>query len=173
MSELPPEEDGAVIIPITALTREAAFRRFAEYVSRGDPMPEDLTEALGKIPERHPGLSGADERLADLVYDSDEDDEPLAGVRGSPGGTRRLTFEGDGVALEVELTLRGRRSLLCQVVPAQAAVLEIRGPSGATETLEDPDGTFHAAEVRSGPLSLRCRLARPGSPVLTTTWVRI
>lgn len=173
MSERPPEEDGAVIIPITALTREAAFRRFAEYVASTDPMPDELAEAIGRIPERHARPAGTNERLADLVYDSDDDEEALAGVRGSVGGTRRLTFESEELSLEVEVTLRGRRSLVCQVVPAQAAVLEIRGPSGATETLEDPNGNFHAAELRSGPLSLRCRLARPDGPVLSTTWVRI
>lgn len=170
--EEPPEENEAEIIPIGALTREATFRRFAEIARRTDPVPSELSAAIGQIPSRH-GPPEQGEELADLVYDSEDDDEALAGVRATPGGTRRLTFEASDLALEVEVTLTGRRSLLCQLVPAQSATLELRGASGATRSLEDREGTFHVTDVSRGPLSLRCRPTRPGASVVSTTWVRV
>ncbi len=166
--------DGADIIPISALTREAAFRRFSELVRRSDPLPEQLRRALGRIPAEQAAARGGagEEELAELVYDSDDDEGALAGVRAGVGGTRRLTFESGEVALEVEVTLRGRRSLVCQVVPAQPAALELRGGGGTRLCLEDVHGNFHVTGVQSGPLSLRCRLAgRPDA--FSTTWVRV
>ncbi len=170
------EQDVAPIIPISALTREAAFRRFSEIVRRSDPVPAELREAISKIPARHRAGStsgGREEREAELVYDSDEDGEALVGVRSISGGTRRLSFESDGIAIEVEITSGGKRSLICQVVPAQPAVLEVRAAAGVSRRLEDVKGTFHLTGLRSGPLSLRCRLEASGAPVLSTTWVRI
>lgn len=169
--ELP--EGRADIIPISTLTREAAFRRFSEIVRRAGPLPEKLRRSLGRIPaEQGASEGGSEEGLAELVYDSDDDEEALVGLRAGSGGTRRLTFESGEVALELEVTLGGRRSLVCQVVPAQPAALELRCGGGARLSLEDPHGTFHVPGVRSGPLSLRCRLqARAGA--FSTTWVRV
>lgn len=161
----------AEIIPIEALTREATLRRFAEVARRTDAMPGELRRSLGELHSRH-GTSGPEE-LADLVYDSDDDDELLAGVRGAGGGTRRLTFESADVSVELEVTLTGRRSVLCQVVPAQAAELELRGVNGAAgRTESDPHGTFHLSDVASGPFSLRLELEGASRPIVTT-WVRV
>lgn len=181
MSE-PPEsrqgsDEGAVIIPIEVLTREATFRRFAELVRRTDPPPRQLAERLARIP----GELGAsrpvtpwrsvDDELAALVYDSEGDEAAYEGVRAAPGSTRRLTFQAAELTLEVEVTLSRPRSLACQIVPSQPAELEVRQGNGTIWRQADPDGTFHVATLAPGPLSLSCRLE--AGPSFSTTWVRI
>lgn len=169
-SKRPGEKGDAQIIPIEALTRQATLRRFAEVARRTDAMPGELRRSLGELHGRHGSVLS--EALADLVYDSDDDEELLAGVRGAGGGTRRLTFESGEVSVELEVTLTGRRSVLCQVVPAQAAELELRGVNGEGRTQSDPHGTFHLSDVASGPLSLRLELEGASRPIVTA-WVRV
>jgi hypothetical protein len=71
-----------------------------------------------------------DAELAALVYDSLLDDEP-ATARSAPG-PRFLTFESGELTIEVEVdpAPAGRR-LLGQIVPPQAAELELRPGTGA------------------------------------------
>lgn len=100
-----------------------------------------------------------DAEIAALAYDSLLDDD-LALAR-SHGQPRILTFEAEGVTIEVEIDVTaGRRRLLGQLVPAQAAELELRGAGDPITGTADDLGRFAmplpAARTR---VSLRCRLA--------------
>lgn len=114
-----------------------------------------------------------DAELAELVADSAE--APLVGVRShvSPAGSRLLTFEGQGLLVEVEISPIGdSRRLLGQLVPPRPAEIEVRWPGGSMVRSADEVGHFAAAAVPAGPVSLVCRFTGTGGPV-ATSWVTI
>lgn len=111
-----------------------------------------------------------DAELAALVFDSTVD-RPGTALRGD--GPRLMTFSSSGLDIEVEVAnLGSRRQLVGQLVPPQAAEIEVRHAAGTTTIQADQLGRFHADAIGSGPVSLRCRLAAapPGPPVVTE-WV--
>jgi hypothetical protein len=143
----------------------------ALLMDQADPVPA-LVTAAAKASVAYRDL---DEELAALVYDSDFDDgSPLPGrgelarVRG--GGTRRLTFEGPD--LTVELKLQPERRLIGQLVPSQEADIEISSPSGSFTVRADALGRFVAADVPAGPVSLRCHGQHAARPT-QTEWVTL
>lgn len=107
-----------------------------------------------------------DTELADLIYDSVVDEE-LVGVRG--GAARQLTFATADITVEVEVAALGR--INGQLVPPQAADVEIRHPEGAVNVRSDDLGHFRAEGVPPGPISLRCRTGGPAGRVAHTDWV--
>jgi hypothetical protein len=143
----------------------------AMLMEGADPVPA-LVVAAAKSSLAYRDL---DEELAALIYDSDFDDgSPLPGrgelarVRG--GGTRRLTFEGPD--LTVELKLQPERRLIGQLVPPQEADVEISSPGGSFIVRADELGRFVAPDVPTGPVSLRCRGQRAARPT-QTEWVTL
>lgn len=175
-----PEEQSASIIPIEVLTREATWRRLAELARRTDRPPREVEDAALSLNERvEPAWRSIDDELAALVYDSDQDPQALENVRSLSSSTRRLTFQAPELLLEVEVTLGRPRTLVCQVVPPQPAVLEVRLKSGILSSETDSFGTFHVPSVPPGPFSLRCSplgqaegYSERAGPV-ATSWVRI
>lgn len=121
---------------------------------RSEPPPEVVEAAKALFAWR-----AIDAELAALTYDSLLDDLPsLARAAAQP---RILTFEADGLTVEVEVDAgpSGRR-LLGQLVPAQAAELELRheGDQNLRGTADDL-GRFTLplpADVRI--VEVRCRL---------------
>ena len=102
-----------------------------------------------------------DAELAALTYDSLLDEAPV-GVRAA-AQPRILTFEAEGLTIEVELdaTPSGRR-LLGQLVPAQAADLELLADGQVVATcVADELGRFVVTlpPAPSRRVVLRCRLA--------------
>ncbi|MGO9195657.1 MAG: hypothetical protein ACLQK4_00830 [Acidimicrobiales bacterium] len=150
------EQEGASIVPIEALTREATYRRLAELAHRSDGPPREVEDAALAMQSRASAWRSIDDELAALVYDSDRDPEALANVRAIECSTRRLTFRAPDLLLEVEVTLSRPRSLVCQVVPPQPAAIEVRSAGGLLCSESDSFGTFHVPAVPPGPLSLRC-----------------
>ena len=131
--------------------REATLRRLRSLVIEKDAVPEDvLASARPSF-----ALRSVDDELAALVYDSMIDDELFANVRSGGGAVRQLTFEASDVTLELEVS--GARHLVGQVVPPQAAVVELRHRGGSVEMETDALGCFHVPVVPDGPLSFRCR----------------
>jgi hypothetical protein len=111
-----------------------------------------------------------DAELAALVFDSMVD-RPGTALRGE--GPRLMTFSSSGLDIEVEVANRGsRRQLVGQLVPPQAAEIDVRHAGGTTTIQADQLGRFHADAIGSGPVSLRCRLAvAPPGPPVVTEWV--
>lgn len=115
--------------------------------------------------------------LAELVHDSHVD-EPALAVRGGPSGPRTLTFEADGLEIEIEAEPQddgGRLRITGQLVPAQTAQIGISGDGGLVLTRADERGRFAALGVAPGRLRLRCWLdaAPDGGRLVETAWLHI
>lgn len=128
------------------------------------PPPELVEAAKGLFTWRT-----VDAELAALTYDSIEVEPAAAGVR-TGGQPRILTFEADGLTVEVEVDeTPGARRLIGQLTPPGPAELELRTPDGTTIGDADDLGRFvlalAARRVRSS-LSIR----RSGA-VVETSWV--
>ena len=134
-----------------------------------DPVPQHVIEAA----EAALDWRTIDDELAELLHDSSA--EPaLAGVR-AEASTRVLSFAGERVRVEVEVSGSGRdRTLVGQLVPAVSAQVEIRHADRVVTVTADQRGRFSAADVPAGSISLRCRLDAPGHPrALATPWLPI
>lgn len=134
-----------------------------------DPVPQHVIEAA----EAALDWRTIDDELAELLHDSSA--EPaLAGVR-AEASTRVLSFAGERVRVEVEVSGSGRdRTLVGQLVPAVSAQVEIRHADRVVTVTADKRGRFSAADVPAGSISLRCRLDAPGHPrALATPWLPI
>ena len=88
-------------------------------------------------------------------------------------GPRLLTFAAPGLNIEVEVSPIGpRRQLVGQLVPAQAARIDVRHAGGVTTVRADQLGRFGADAISAGPVSLRCHLGdAPSSPPVVTEWI--
>jgi hypothetical protein len=105
-----------------------------------------------------------DAELAQLTYDSVRDTEPLVATRSEPASIRALTFTSARLTIELEVT---SDSLVGQIVPVQAATIEIQGRAGApVPVAADEIGCFLIHPIPRGPFRLRCRLS-DGADVLT------
>lgn len=136
------------------LAREAMIRRFGQLGYSGSA-------------ER---LRSVEDVLAVLVYDSANEPEPLAGIRGdASGSTRQLTFESPSLTIEVQLEGSGRE-LTCQVVPPQPASLEIRHDGEALRIMSDEFGTFYAPWLPAGLVNLRCTPLNGEAEPVVTSW---
>jgi hypothetical protein len=111
-----------------------------------------------------------DAELAALAYDSVLDERLAAGVRGGEA-SRLLTFEGENLTIEVEVT--GERRLVGQTVPPSPGEVEVRWPAGSSFVEADEMGRFSAGPVPTGPVSLRWRGPDPAGPVVATDWVTL
>ena len=133
-----------------------------------DPVPPEVTAAA----KSSYAWYTMDAELAELVYDSSEDTEALAGVRSS-SPTRLLTFESPALTVEVQATADGsRRRLLGQLVPPEPGRIEVRHIEGSASADVDDLGRFAVDDVPPGPVSLHCA-GSGGSVAVTTDWVLV
>lgn len=147
---------------------EHLLDRLRELAGRMDPPPAHVTEAARAAL----GWRTIDRELAELVYDSQAEERPLAGVRGG-AGPRTLTFESDSLTVECEVTdIGGRRRLVGQVVPPGPLRLVARRADGTAVTIPvDELGRFDVGDLAPGPLSMRCEPA--GARAVETGWLSI
>jgi hypothetical protein len=140
-----------------------------ELTARVDPVPPDVVDAArSAIAWRR-----MDAELAELLYDSVEDQAALAGVR-SEGGPRLLTFEAAEISVELEVTPSGdERRLVGQIVPPGEARLQVRHPAGVVEVTADALGRFATGALPAGPVSIRLEPAGAGHGPVETGWVAI
>ncbi|MDH3499420.1 MAG: hypothetical protein OEM97_04810 [Acidimicrobiia bacterium] len=94
-----------------------------------------------------------DAELAELVFDSADDQ--LTGVR-STGGARQMTFRAPGLEIEVVVMAEGARRLVGQLVPPQAAEIELLYQGEVRSASSDSLGRFTFLDVPVGPVSIRC-----------------
>jgi len=134
----------------------------AAALPQADPVP-DVVTAFATAAY---GWRTIDAELAELVFDSAVDE--LVGVR-SEGDTRQVTFRAPGVEIEVTVLAEGVRRIVGQLVPAQAAEIELRYQGRSRTTHGDSLGRFTFSDVPTGPISLRCRLA--DSQTVQTDWL--
>jgi hypothetical protein len=146
---------------------EGLLQELRAAVRRFDPPPDQVLEAArASLTWRT-----IDAELAALEFDSAVDLAATA-VRSSEG-PRLLTFAAPGLSIEVEVSPIGpRRQLVGQLVPAQAARIDVRHAGGVTTVRADQLGRFGADAISAGPVSLRCHLGdSPSSPPVVTEWI--
>lgn len=153
----------------TPLDDDALLAELGGLFARVDPVPAEVTlAARSALAWRR-----MDAELAELLHDSALEAAPLAGVRGTRGGWRTLTFETpDGLSIEIEITEeRSKRSLMGQIVPPGPARVVMRFPGADVPTHADDLGRFQASDLRPGPISVRCELS--DGRAIETGWVTI
>jgi hypothetical protein len=125
-----------------------------------DPVPD----ALVLIAKESFTWRTVDAELAELVFDSLVDE--TVGVRSSagPGQVRSMSFETSTGAVELEVD--GPR-IVGQIVPAAAAIVELRHPSGTIVDRSDDWGRFRIDGVPRGPV--RITVTGP-VPAISTDW---
>ena len=110
-----------------------------------------------------------DAELAQLTYDSTHAPQLAASTRSESASIRALTFTSARIAIELEVT---ENSLLGQVVPAQAATIDIEAHDSADiQIASDEIGCFSIHPIPQGPFRLHCR-AGGGVDVLTG-WITL
>ena len=101
-----------------------------------------------------------DAELAQLTYDSVRDTEPVAATRAEAASIRALTFTSAHLTIELEVT---PDSLVGQIVPVQAATIEVQARAGApVPVAADEIGCFliHPDPARPVPAALPARRRR-------------
>jgi hypothetical protein len=138
---------------------EEELRRAADLL---DPVPGPaLRAAIDAY-----ALRTMDDELAALAFDSLS--EPVV-LRGGDQ-VRVLTFRTEEVTVDVEFaSSSGTQRLLGQLIPPQAAEIEIRGATSRTVSA-DSLGRFACDDIPTGPFSMRCRIAGAG---LVTEWITV
>jgi hypothetical protein len=150
-----------------AAAREAALGRLRALGA--DPEPGD--EAILADRFANGDLRSIDDEPARLVYDSLLDTELHASVRAASPGLRQLTFEARDLSLELEVSSAGQ--LMGQVVPPQAAIVEVRHRAGTASVDTDDLGFFHLARLPAGPVSLRCQPTARALQAVATSWITL
>jgi hypothetical protein len=110
-----------------------------------------------------------DAELALLTCDSTQGSAVAAPTRAEAASIRALTFSSPRLTIELEVA---EDSLLGQVVPAKAAMIEVETRDGAeTPALSDEIGCFSVYPIPVGPFRIRCRTA--DSTDVLTGWITL
>jgi len=149
------------------VVREAAFKRLGSFGRVRDRCPVGDPDAMRSGSEPR----SVDDEPAALVYDSDLDADMFAAVRASTTSARQLTFKARDLELEMELSGAGR--LVGQVVPPQAAEVEVRHRGGTIGLETDELGFFHLGALPPGPVSFRCRPVGRTANSVATSWITL
>jgi len=99
---------------------DALLAELGEVLRMYDDQPAGVIEAAKELFT----WRTVDAELAALTFDSLLDDEPAA-VRSTGTAPRALTFEADGIAVELEVESGDTRRLVGQVVPPRPGHVEL------------------------------------------------
>jgi hypothetical protein len=145
---------------------EQLLSRLAEALDIAEPLPDAVLEAAKATFT----WRTIDAELAALVFDSAT--EELAGVRSSEA-TRQMTFRTPGVEIELVVVSETSRRLVGQLVPPQAAEIELHHEEGTRTVQSDNLGRFAFQDIPVGSVRLTCRLAGDLEAVIQTEWIII
>lgn len=144
---------------------EALLAALREAVSGRRAVPEEFVEAGKSAFAWH----NIDAELAQLTYDSTYGPDTPALTRAESASIRALTFTSARVRIELEVV---ESSLLGQILPVQAATIEVQARDTAAQTITtDQTGYFSIHPIPRGPFRLHCRLTA-GSEILTS-WITL
>lgn len=136
-----------------------------EAISARQAVPPEFVEAGKNAYTWH----DIDAELARLTYDSTRGADLAAAIRSEAASVRALTFTSPRLTIELEVL---PDSVLGQIVPAQAATVEVQAQAGPeAELATDEIGCFSVTPIPSGPFRLRCQAAS-GIDVLTS-WITL
>jgi hypothetical protein len=143
--------------------------RLRRIAAQLDPVPESLGFAARELLT----WRRVDAELAELLSDSELDEAQPAAVRGDRG-TRALSFEADGLTIELDVLLDGtRRRLVGQLVPPAVASIELQTAAERQTLSADSHGRFHAEGLAAGRLRLRVSDHPASSRPVETSWITI
>ena len=109
-----------------------------------------------------------DVELAQLTYDSSRG-PALTATRAEAASIRALTFTSPQLTIELEVS---EDSLLGQIVPAQAAMIEVQNGAGTRTAIpSDEIGCFSVRPIPREPFRLRCQTA--GNLDVLTGWITL
>lgn len=141
---------------------EELLAALQQALSRRAEVPPEFVAAAKSAYTWH----SIDVELAQLTYDSMCHYAP---IRAETASIRALTFTSAHLSIELEVM---EDSLLGQVRPAQAAVVEVQGHTdGETEILTDEIGCFTIRPIPRCPFRLSCRVA--ASLGMLTSWLTL
>ena len=136
-----------------------------EALQDSQAVPSDFIEAGKNAYAWH----GVDDELAQLSYDSERDQDAVAGVRAEAASIRALTFTSTHLTIELEV---GEDVLLGQLVPTGEGTIDVQTQTGVIATVPvDEVGCFPISPIPPSPFRLRCRSADGASVV--TGWITL
>lgn len=148
---------------MTAPDDDRLLALLGRALEQGDPVPASVRHAaVGAFTWRT-----IDAELAALVYDSGM--EEVVGAR-SDQVTRQLTFERDGLEIEVMVVPEAGMRLIGQLVPPRRALVRLVSREGQSETTSDDLGRFRFESFVAGPARLQVSPGA-GEPPIETEWV--
>jgi hypothetical protein len=110
-----------------------------------------------------------DAELAQLTHDSGGGRRDALAVRSEPASMRALTFTSAHLSMQIEVN---GDSLLGEVIPGRAGILEIHTEAGPVMTTEVNEiGCFEVDSVPVAPFRLRYRA--PDGTDVTTSWITL
>jgi hypothetical protein len=108
-----------------------------------------------------------DAELAQLTHDSGEHRRDALGVRSESASMRALTFTSPHLSMQIEVN---GDSLLGEVIPGRAGILEIHTEAGPVTTTEVNEiGCFEVDSLPAAPFRLRYHA--PDGTEVTTSWI--
>lgn len=143
---------------------EALFAALQQAIRTRQAVPPEFVEAAKSAF----AWRNIDAELAQLTYDSTQAPAAAAPMRAEAASIRALTFTSPRLTVELEVT---EDSLLGQIVPAQAAMIEVQtregpGPAAASDEI----GCFSVHPIPDGPFRLLCRT---GDINVLTGWITL
>ena len=110
-----------------------------------------------------------DAELAQLTYDSWQEEAAAAGLRSESASIRALSFASAHLSIEIEIT---GGSLLGQLIPARPGTVEVQVPDGGTVTVPvDEAGCFTVDPKPAATFRLRCHTGTQTD--VLTGWVTL
>ena len=144
---------------------EQLLALLGEALAQGEAVPPEFT-AAGKSAYAWRGI---DAELAQLTYDSEQDQGAVAGVRAEAASIRALTFTSAHLTIELEVS---EDALLGQLVPTGEGTIEVLTQAGVAATVPvDEVGCFPITPIPASPFRLRCRTA--GGSSVMTGWITL
>jgi hypothetical protein len=148
----------------SGLDDELLFAALRQAIKKRRAVPPEFVAAAKNAFAWH----DIDAELAQLTYDSSHG-AALAATRAEAASIRALTFTSPRLTIELEVA---EDSLLGQIVPAQAAVIEVQHRAGTrTAAPSDEIGCFSIHPIPREPFRLRCRIA--GNIDVLTGWITL
>lgn len=146
-----------------AVTDDQLLAQLGRALDELDAVPQDAVDVALSAFE----LGRVDAELADLLFDSLLDEEPVGMRHVGVQDARSLAFTSQGHRIDIEL-IDSDGTLLGQIDPATAAVVELEGPDGHRRVDADDLGRFRFDAVRG---SLRLQISTSDEVLIVTPWI--
>ena len=148
-----------------ALSDDSLLTALQQALSAREAVPPDFVAAAKDAYAWH----SIDAELAQLTYDSWQEEAAAAGLRSESASIRALSFASAHLSIEIEIT---GGSLLGQLIPARPGTVEIQVPDADTMTIPvDEAGCFTVDPKPHSPFRLRCHTGHTGTQTdVLTGW---